>query len=123
MSAISIQQMADRVAALMEDRLGARGTGLEAKLKARGSALPRKVRLAADELTKTAAMAQNPKLLLQIDHEALARNYDICTRHLTALKPRSGLLQGTLSIAASIAMSLLVVVVVIAALLRWRGLI
>lgn len=123
MSAISIQQMADRVAALMEDRLGARGTGLEAKLHARGSALPRKVRHAADDLARSAAMAHNPKLLLQIDHEALARNYDLCLRHLSALKPRSGLWQGTLSIAGSIAMSLLVVVALIAALLRWRGLI
>lgn len=123
MSAISIQQMADRVAALMEDRLGARGAGLEAKLKARGSALPRKVRLAADDLARSAAMAQNPKILLQIDHEVIARNYDICLRHLTALKPRSGLLNGTIAIAASIAMSLLLVVVLILALLRWRGLI
>ena len=123
MSAISIQQMADRVAALMEDRLRARGTGLEAKLRARGGALPRKVRAAADELAKAAAMAQNPKLLLQIDHDALARNYDLCVRHLGGLKPRAGWMDGTLAIAASIAMSLLLVALLVIALLRWRGLI
>ena len=72
MSAISIQQMADRIASLMQDRLGARGTGLEAKLASRGRALPRKVRHAAKAVAETAAMAQNPKLLLQIDHAALA---------------------------------------------------
>ena len=122
MSAISIQQMADRVAALMEERLQARGTGLEAKLKSRGSALPRKVRQAADELAKAAAMAQNPKLLLQIDHETLARNYDTCLHHLSGLKPRT-LLQGTVSIVASVVMSVLLVAVLVIGLLRWRGLI
>lgn len=123
MSAISIQQMADRIAALMEERLGARGPGLAATLKSRGSALPRKVRHAADELAKSAAMAQNPKLLLQVDHDALARNYDLCLRHLMGLKPQSRLLNGTLSIAASITLSLLVVAVLVVALVRWRGLI
>lgn len=123
MSAISVQQMADRVAALMEERLGARGTGLAAKLKSRGSALPRKVRKAAEDLTQAAAMAQNPKLLLQTDHEALARNYDLCLRHLTSMKRHSRAWDRTVAIVASVAMSLLVVVVLIVAVLRWRGLI
>jgi hypothetical protein len=123
MSAISVQQMADRVAALMEERLAARGTGLAAKLKSRGGALPRKVRHAAEELVQTATMAQNPKLLLQIDHEALARNYDICVKHLSYVKRHSGLLDGTIAIAASVAMSVLLVVILVVALMRWRGLI
>lgn len=123
MSAISIQQMADRIAALMEDKLRARGTGLAAKLHARGGALPRKVYVAAADLAKAAEMAQQPKLLLQIDHEALSRNYDICVHHLSGLKPRSGWMDSTLAIAASIAMSLLLVALLVIALLRWRGLI
>jgi hypothetical protein len=123
MSAASIQQMADRVADLMEDRLGARGTGLTAKMKSRGGALPRKVRLAATGLANAADMAQNPKLLLQLNHETIARDYDICLKHLTAMKRRSRLLDGTLAIAASIALSLFLVVVLGLALMRWRGLI
>lgn len=122
MGAISIQQMADRVAALMENRLGASGSGLDAKLRSRGTALPRKVRQAADELAKAATMAQNPKLLLQVDQEALAKNYDIAVRHLSALRARSGWMQGTLAIVASIAMSLFLVALLVIGLLRWRGL-
>jgi hypothetical protein len=122
MSAISIQQMADRIAALMETKLRARGTGLSAKLRARGSALPRKVYTAATALATAAEMAQSPKLLLQIDHEALARNYDICTRHLSGMKPRSGWMDNTLAVAASIAMSLLLVALLVVVLMRWRGL-
>lgn len=123
MSAISIQQMADRIGALMEQRLGAKGHDLEAKLKSRGASLPRKARHAANEVAKAAIMAQNPKLLLQIDHESLARNYDIALRHLTAMKPRSAWLDGGLNVAASIAMSLLLVSLLVIGLLRWRGLI
>lgn len=123
MGAISIQQMADRVADLMESRLGAGGTGLDAKLRSRGSALPRKVRQAADQLAKSAAMAQNPKLLMQIDHESLAQNYDITVRYLSALRARSSWLQGGVAIMASIAMSVFLVVLLVIALLRWRGLV
>ncbi len=123
MSAISIQQMADRIAALMEQRLGAKGHDLEAKLKSRGSSLPRKVRLAADGVAKAATMAQNPKLLLQVDHEALARNYDIALRHLNAMKARSRWMDTTLAVATSIAMSLVLAALLVIGLLRWRGLI
>ncbi len=123
MSAISVQQMADRIAALMEQKLGAKGAGLAAKLNARGRALPRKVRSAADEVAKAAVQAQNPKLLIQIDHEKLARNYDLAVRHIGAMKPRSSWLDGTIAIAASIAISLLLVALLVIGLLRWRGLI
>jgi hypothetical protein len=123
MSAFSTQQMANRVASLMQERLGATGQGLEAKLATRGRSLPRKVRHAAEGVARAAAMAQNPKLLLQIDHEALARDYDICLRHLTALKPYRSVLNGTLAIVASIAGSLFLVSLLVIALLRWRGLV
>lgn len=123
MSAISIQQMTDRVAALMEERLGARGTGLEAKLKSRGRALPRKVRQAANDLARSAAMAQSPKLLMQIDHDTLARNYDICLRHLTTLRPRSGWTDHLLGLLASSVVTLVLVTLLVLALLGWRGLI
>lgn len=123
MSVISIHQMADHIVSLMQDRLSAHCTGLEAKLVSRSRTLPRKVRHAAKAVAEAAAMAQNPKLLLQIDHAALAQNYDICLRHLISLKPCSGFWSGTLAIATSIALSLLDLALRLIALLRWRGLI
>ena len=42
MAGASIQQMADRVAQLMEERLRLRGTGLEEKLRRGGRLLPRR---------------------------------------------------------------------------------
>ena len=121
MSAVTIQQMADRVAGLLEDRLRIRGVGLAEKLRKGGRLLPRKVRTAAEFLASAATMAQNAKLLLQIDDAAVAAAYDICLRHLgrvDAADKRRGLIVG---IAASIAFSLLAVVLLLGAVLYLRG--
>lgn len=121
MTGVPIQQMADRVAGLMEERLRVRGQGLSEKLRKGGRLLPRKVRAAAEVLAQGATMAQNPKLLLQVDQAAVAAAYDICVRHLGGVNGgdrRKGLLVG---VAASMAMSVLVVALLVIAVLVWRG--
>lgn len=121
MSAVTIQQMADRVAGLLEERLRIRGTGLSEKLRKGGRLLPRKVRAAAEYLAQAAALAQNPKLLMQIDNGAVAEAYDQCLRHLGGVDAgdrRRGLIVG---VAASIAFSVLVVTLLLGAVLYWRG--
>ena len=50
MSAVTIQQMADRVAELLQERLSAHGVDLRARLKKAGRRLPRKVRSAGEKL-------------------------------------------------------------------------
>ena len=47
MSAVTILQMTQRVSALLEERLGARGRTLEDKMRKAGRRLPKKVRFAA----------------------------------------------------------------------------
>lgn len=121
MSAITIQQMAERVAELMQERLHVKGLGLSEKLRKGGRLLPRKVRQAAADLAQAAEMAQNPKLLLQLDEEKIAGNYDLCVKHLGGLnvwEKRKGMLIGLTT-------SLLFIVVTVAALVLgimvWRG--
>ena len=121
MSAVTIQQMADRVAGLMEERLRMRGVGLAEKLRKGGRLLPRKVRSAAEFLGQAATMAQNAKLLMQIDNTAVAAAYDTCLRHLGGVDSgdrRRGIMVG---VAASIAFSVLVVALLLGAVLYWRG--
>ena len=123
MSVITVQQMADRVAQLLGERLRVRGTGLQARLKAAGRRLPRKVREAGNALAAAVDMIQNPKLMHQVDDETVAVAYDICVRHLTAIDAgaaRRGLL---LDMAARIAFALLVVAVLFVTVLYWRGLV
>ncbi len=121
MTGVPIQQMADRVAALMEQRLRARGAGLGEKLRKGGRLLPRRVRAAAEVLHTGAVMAQNPKLWAQVDQQAVAQAYDTCVRHLNGLDGGDRRKGAVLGIAASIAFSVLVVAVLLLAVLHWRG--
>ncbi len=121
MSAVTIQQMADRVAGLLEERMRMRGVGLAEKLARGGRMLPRRVRAAAEFLAQAAILAQNAKLLMQIDNAAVAEAYDICLRHLggvDAADRRRGVIVG---VAASIAFSVLAVTVLLGVVLYWRG--
>lgn len=109
MSAITIQQMADRVAGLMEERLGIRGKGLSEKLRRGGRQLPRAVRAQARELADFAEKAKNPKLLVQIDQARVAACYDSCLRHLSGQRAGSASLRALMRITATVALGLLVV--------------
>lgn len=121
MSAVTIQQMAGRVAGLMEDRLRIRGKDLAAKLKGGGKRLPRKVRRAAQTLAEAAALAQNPRFLMQIDHEAVAGAYDICVRYLSGVNRGERVRLFLLNFAASALLIVLVVGGLFAAVLKLRG--
>lgn len=121
MSAITIQQMAERVSDLLETRLGLRGKTLDQKLARGGRILPRKVRKAAHELARAAEMSRNPKLLLQIDEGAVAGAYDICLRHLSPMGARArrlAMFQGAL---ASMLFGALVIIALLLIVLKWRG--
>ncbi len=123
MGAMSIQQMADRVAALMEERLSLRGQGLAAKLARGGRRLPRQVREAASRLADAAAKAPNPKLLVQLDEARVAADFDLCLRHLNGVSRWERRKAALLSVAGSIAISLVAVALLAVAFAYWRGLI
>ena len=121
MGAAAIQAMTDRVAQLMEEKLGLRGRGLEAKLTRGGRLLPRPVRSAALSLSAAAAMVQNPKLAIQVNDRQVAADYDICLRHLTALPASAGWGGHALASLRAIAFGLLTVAVLLIGYLVWRG--
>lgn len=120
MGAVTIQQMADRVAALMEERLGIKGQGLAEKLRKGGHALPRKVRDAADHLAESAHMSQSPKLMLQVNEETVAEAYDVCVKHLgSRRRSRGGGFLGNLAVA--VGFSVLAAAVLVVGVLYLRG--
>lgn len=123
MGAVSIQQMADRIAGLMEDRLGVPGRGLSAKLKRQPRALPQAVRTEAELLARAAEQAPHPRLLVQIDEDRVARAFDVCLRHLQRVDPGARRWGVAMGIASSIAFRLFVVAALVLAVLAWRGLI
>lgn len=118
---MAIQQMADRVAALMEERLGIKGANLATKVRKAGRLLPRKVRAAASDLASAAERAQNPKLLVQIDQGKVASDYDVCVRYLSSRRP-GGRLAGVLkNVGMTLLLGLVLLGLVYFTIQRMRG--
>jgi hypothetical protein len=121
MSAVTIQQMADRVAQLLEERLGLGGRGLSTKLKRAGRTLPKKVRDNGRVLASAAQKAQHPKLLGQIDMGEVTEAYDVCVKHLITIDPASRRRDLFAGMVGSVGFGVLVLMVAILGFLAWRG--
>ena len=121
MSAVAIQQMADRVAGLLEERLNLRGRDLAAKLRRGGRQLPKKVREGAKVLAAAAEKSKHPKLLGQIDMGQVADAYDVCVRHLMTIDPVGRRRDTIAGVIGSVGIGVLVLALGIVALLAWRG--
>jgi hypothetical protein len=121
MSAVAIQQMADRVAQLMDERLGIGGGDLLEALRKGGRLLPRRVRESVALLADSAAKAKNPKLLGQIDMGAVSDAYDACLRHLTSIEPGSRRRETVSGMIRFVGGGIVLLVVAIIAVLFWRG--
>lgn len=121
MSAISVQQMADRVAGLMEERLKVRGKGLADKLRRGGRLLPRKVRAEAQLLAEAAERAKVPKLMLQLDLERVSAAYDACLHYLRPLGRGARARGYLLTVAAGSGLAVVVTAGLVVTVLAWRG--
>lgn len=123
MGAVTIEQMANRVSGLIEDRLHIRGKGLAEKLRKAGRSLPTAIRAEARYLETAAVQAQNPKLLMQIDEARVAEAYDACVKYLTSVNPSAARRAAVMGAASSIAFILFTVGLLVFAVLYLRGLI
>lgn len=121
MSAVAIQQMADRVGQLLEERLALGGRDLAAKLARGGRLLPRKVREGAELLAEAAEKARNPKLMAQIDMGAVTDAYDACVRHLVTIDPASRRKDVVAGMVGFVGYGILFLILGIIAVLVWRG--
>jgi hypothetical protein len=121
MSAVAIQQMADRVAQLLEERLALGGRDLAAKVRRGGRLLPKRVREGAELLAAAAEQAKNPKLLGQIDMGAVTDAYDACIRHLTTIDPAVRRRDTIAGMVGFVGYGLLFLILGIIAVLVWRG--
>ena len=70
------------LAALMEERLGTRGAGLEAKLSRVGRRLPRRLKREAALLVEAKELGANPKLVRRVDDRRLKKAARALERHL-----------------------------------------
>lgn len=122
MGAASIQQMAQRIAALMEERLRVKGETLAEKLARGGGKLPRDIREQASFLAEGAEQAANPTLFQQLDHTRISQSYDACLRHLKSLDKWERRQAAAVTVLARIAGVVLVVAALAVSFAWWRGL-
>ncbi len=116
-----LDDRADRLAALIEERLGVRGNGLEAKLNRAGRRLPRWVRREAGRLVEARRMAAHPKLMRRTDPDALDRAFGRCESWLRGIDPAERRKDRILGPLAVNAFNLLVVAGLFIAYLVWAG--
>lgn len=121
MGAGTIEQMANRVSGLMEDRLHIRGKTLAEKIRKAGRRLPTNIRAEARFLETAAIQAQNPKLLMQIDEARVAEAYDACVKYLTTINTSALRRAAFLGALTSIAFILFIVGLLVLAVLYLRG--
>lgn len=118
---MAIQQMADRVAQLLEEKLSLGGRDLATKLRRGKRLLPRKVRDAADALAAAAEKARNPKLIGQVDMGQVADAYDLCVRHLAGIDPAERRRGTMVSMVESVGIGVLILGVVVVGVMYWLG--
>ncbi|MFM2356810.1 MAG: hypothetical protein RLZZ528_2546 [Pseudomonadota bacterium] len=123
MSGITVQQMADRVAALMEDRLRIKGAGLSQKLRRGGRSLPRRFRSNAAYLAEASAKAAVPRLVLQLDHQRIAASYDACMKHLSPIGVGQRRRAYLFHLLVSAALAVFAAGAMVIGVMVWRGLI
>jgi hypothetical protein len=111
----------DEVAALLAERLGARGRDLPARLAHVRRQLPRDVARAARELAQAQGLAGNPKLLRMVDPARLTAAHALVTAHLRAIDPARRRTTALLRLLARLALNLLLLAALVAALWAWRN--
>lgn len=106
-SAIIILQKSSRIAELLEDRVGVKGTTLDVRLARAGMALPREARAAARRIA-TAERKARAGGVIEVDAQGFDDDYRLCLRHINGLHPaavRRGLWLTVLQTGATAMMS------------------
>ena len=113
----------EKIAALMEERLGIGGDGFEAKFARAGRRLPRKLRREGAALVEAQALAAHPKLARRVDLRRLRKAARLFERYLERIDAKERRVTRWVNWLAGTALSILIVFALAVAVLAWRGLI
>ena len=88
MSSATVRQMAERIAALTETRMGLRPRGTPAEqLRRAARALPTKARADLEALAAAHEACADPALYVRIDQAGVAEAYDRALKQLNTMSP------------------------------------
>jgi hypothetical protein len=121
MGSVVVHQMSARLAELLDQKLGLRGTDLQRQLQRADRHLPRHLRPQAKLLADALQVADHPHLARQIDPQRVALAYDLCSRHLGERAAYSGWRGLAMQSLRSAAFGVLTVAAVFLAYVVWGG--
>ena len=111
----------ERIATMMEERLGVRGKGLEAKLHRAGRRLPKWVRREAERLVQAEQMLGHPKLMMQTDPIAIRHAAKRCEKYLKSVDPAERRKDAILAFLAVNSLNMLLIAAAFIAYMAWSG--
>jgi len=117
----SYQDRADHLAALIEERLGIRGAGLQKKLRRAGRLLPKHVHRDAGILLEALHLQSSPKLARRIDDQSIARACNNVEIYLAAIDPSTRRWNRIIGFLSSNAFNILITAALLIGVLIWRG--
>ncbi|PIE11837.1 MAG: hypothetical protein CSA72_01585 [Rhodobacterales bacterium] len=107
---------------LMRERLGIGGPTLARQVDKAGRMLPRRVRGAARALAVAEPQLSHPKLARRLDGGALSKDAETLSAYLKGVDAADRRVGVLLHRVGGMAFNLLVIVLLLLAVLRWRGL-
>lgn len=116
-----IQADIARALTLARDKLGIRAETLQAAIPRLRRLLPRSIRTQAVALADAEPRLGHPKLRLTVNNSALARSADILLQHLQAIDKVDRIKGWWLGMLGGLAFNLILFIVLLIALLVWRG--
>lgn len=118
---MDLQARAERLAQLMEERMDIRGTDLAAKLSRAGRRLPKRIHRDGAVIVQALELEAHPRLSRQMNMVQVKRAADHLERFLLDVDPWARRKGKMLNWLAGIAFSLLLILGLTLAVLRWRG--
>ena len=114
-------EMKDRLCQLLDERLNAKGKTLAAKVRSVRHRLPRRVKRQLAFLLEVEPRMENPKLAAKTDAAKVAAAYGVARDYLEEIKPGLYAKRKSSALIAGIAFQVLIVLILLLAVLRWRG--
>ena len=114
-------EMKTRLIELLDERLDAKGSTFATKVKSIRGRLPRRVKRSLDFLVEIETRMENPKLAAKTDAARVTAAYGIVRDFLEEVKPGKFAKRRISALIAGIALQVLLVIVLLGVVLRWRG--
>ena len=121
MEPAEIQALSERVFALLQSKLGARGSTLQKRLAYVRRKLPGRIRRAGDLLVEAQNMSQNPSLAMRLEQDRLSRATAEIERYLNEIDVAAERSRRRYNKMAAIAGQFILVTAIAVSVLVWRG--